>query len=222
MGIRLRRAAIVLVAAVILVAAGTVFAAGIYGTYKGFNIVKVKVDGREVKGDVPAVNLDGRTMVPLRFVSEALGATADWDQASYTAIIRSKGSAQGLREGFHVSDANIGIMVATAVTKQDIYGQLPGQGMVFLEVGLLIKNFSQTEAWLSPELFPLMVGDQKYTFIPVTMSNPARMIPRNLKPGEVSFGIIVYEVPAGASYYVATGHMLYSNQVMKVPVAPTN
>jgi hypothetical protein len=220
--IRLRRAIAIIVAAVILVAVGTVFAAGIYGTYRGFNIVKVTVDGREVRGDVPAVNLDGRTMVPLRFVSEALGATADWDQASYTAIIRSRAAAQGMKEGFHVSDASVGIMPAIVLTKKDIYGHVPGQGMVFLEVGLLIKNFSQSEIWISPEAFPVMIGEQKYSFISVTMSNTARLVPRSLKPGDVAFGIIIYEVPEGASYHVATGHMLYSSQVLKVPLAPKN
>ena len=222
MRINMRRAVVTLVVAVILIVAGTALAAGIYGTYKGFNIVKVKVDGREVRGDVPAVNLDGRTMVPLRFVSEALGATANWDQASYTAIISSKAAGQGLKEGFHVSDANVGMMPATVLVKKDIYGYGPGLGMIFLEVGLLIKNFSQTEIWVSPEAFPVMIGDQKYNFISVTMSNTSRLVPRSLRPGDVTFGIIVYEVPEGASYYIATGHMLYSSQVLKVPLVPAN
>lgn len=34
-------------------------------------------------------NHDGRTMVPLRFVAEQLGATVDWAQETYTAIITS-------------------------------------------------------------------------------------------------------------------------------------
>lgn len=58
-----------------------------WGTFKGYNIVKVLVNGAYVEGDVPAINFEGRTMVPIRFVSEALGVPVQWDEASYTAVI---------------------------------------------------------------------------------------------------------------------------------------
>ncbi len=41
--------------------------------------VTVLVDGQPVKSDVPAQIIDGRTMVPLRFVADALGAKVEWD-----------------------------------------------------------------------------------------------------------------------------------------------
>lgn len=37
--------------------------------------------------DVPAQIIDERTMVPLRFVSESLGATVGWDENSKVVII---------------------------------------------------------------------------------------------------------------------------------------
>ncbi|UQT47272.1 copper amine oxidase N-terminal domain-containing protein [Flavonifractor plautii] len=47
----------------------------------------------ELPGGVPAgvVKWEGResTMVPLRFVSEQLGATVDWDNDTFTAILTS-------------------------------------------------------------------------------------------------------------------------------------
>lgn len=43
--------------------------------------------------DVPAKIVGGRTMVPLRFVSETLGAKVDWDQKTQTAIISSDKSS---------------------------------------------------------------------------------------------------------------------------------
>lgn len=68
-----------------------VFAAGSakWGTYSGYNVVKVMVNGKEVSADVPAVNLNGRTMVPLRAVTEAFGAKVDWDQDTYTASVHA-------------------------------------------------------------------------------------------------------------------------------------
>jgi iron complex transport system substrate-binding protein len=47
-------------------------------------------NGSKVKLDVPAKIRNGRTLVPLRFVSEALGADVDWDAATYTVAIKNK------------------------------------------------------------------------------------------------------------------------------------
>ncbi len=43
--------------------------------------------------DVAAFTINGRTMVPLRFVSESLGATVQWVEASRTILIGSPGAA---------------------------------------------------------------------------------------------------------------------------------
>lgn len=49
------------------------------------------IDGRTVYLDVPADTVGGRTMVPLRFVSEALGADVKWNGATKTVVIASTG-----------------------------------------------------------------------------------------------------------------------------------
>lgn len=46
-----------------------------------------KVDGSEVKLEVPAVIENGSTLVPLRFISESLKAQVNWDPKTNTAII---------------------------------------------------------------------------------------------------------------------------------------
>jgi hypothetical protein len=58
--------------------------------YQGYDIVKVLVNGKEVQSDIPAIMVNGRTMVPLRFVSEALGAKVTWDEANWQAQIEGK------------------------------------------------------------------------------------------------------------------------------------
>lgn len=50
------------------------------------------VNDEPVALDVPARIVDGRTLVPLRFVSEALGATVAWDPAAYTVTITDVGA----------------------------------------------------------------------------------------------------------------------------------
>lgn len=48
---------------------------------------RARVDGREVWLDAPPILLGERTMVPLRFVSENLGATVRWDSYRRTAFV---------------------------------------------------------------------------------------------------------------------------------------
>lgn len=45
------------------------------------------VDGRDVALDVSVENVNGRTMVPLRFVSEQLGVTVEWSGVSKTITL---------------------------------------------------------------------------------------------------------------------------------------
>ena len=45
------------------------------------------VDEKRVVMDVPAVGLDGRIFVPVRFISEALGADVEWDNNTKTVYI---------------------------------------------------------------------------------------------------------------------------------------
>ncbi|MBN2796632.1 MAG: hypothetical protein JXR88_14575 [Clostridia bacterium] len=48
------------------------------------------VNGKEVKLDVPAFVIEGRTYVPVRFISEATGAEVGWDGVKRRVMITSK------------------------------------------------------------------------------------------------------------------------------------
>jgi hypothetical protein len=50
---------------------------------------QAKVDGKSVTIDVPAKIINGSTMVPIRFVSESLGAEVKWDAAASAVLIES-------------------------------------------------------------------------------------------------------------------------------------
>lgn len=56
---------------------------------------QARVDGRTVALDAPAMFSHGATMVPLRFVSEALGAHVSWSGATQTVSITAAGAAPG-------------------------------------------------------------------------------------------------------------------------------
>lgn len=53
------------------------------------------VDGQQLTLDVPAMIVGGRTLVPLRFIAESLGADVDWNAASRTVVIASSGGDVG-------------------------------------------------------------------------------------------------------------------------------
>src|SRR3989337_2687369 len=53
-----------------------------------------RVDGRAVTLDVPPMVLGGRTLVPLRFISESLGATVDYRAESRTVLISTSSRSE--------------------------------------------------------------------------------------------------------------------------------
>lgn len=52
--------------------------------------ITVELDGKEIVFDVQPQLINDRTMVPLRAIFEALGATVAWDQSTKT-VISTKG-----------------------------------------------------------------------------------------------------------------------------------
>lgn len=74
------------VAGAVLLAGGIAFASG--STYIGYPVANVQVGGVPVTSDVPAIIVNGRTLVSLRFVAQALGATVTWDQGTLTAQVQ--------------------------------------------------------------------------------------------------------------------------------------
>jgi len=60
------------------------------GIVYGQEVIKIVVNGKEIKSDVPAQIIDGRTMVPVRFVAEELGSDVEWDADNSSVIITQK------------------------------------------------------------------------------------------------------------------------------------
>jgi hypothetical protein len=53
------------------------------------NPIKLIINDKLIQTDVPPIIIDNRILVPVRFVSENLGATVQWDSANQTVIITS-------------------------------------------------------------------------------------------------------------------------------------
>jgi competence protein ComEC len=96
----MRRRILVATLAVLLVIPAVAVAAAVapYGTYQGFPIVKVRVNGIFLSPPVPGVNFYGSTMLPARAVAEALGTTVSWDAVNWVASIEAPDVATLRRE----------------------------------------------------------------------------------------------------------------------------
>ncbi|MFZ5815701.1 MAG: stalk domain-containing protein [Bacillota bacterium] len=79
---------------------------------KGTDSLKLTVDSAVVEWrrslitvDVPPVIVDGRTLVPLRFVGQALGLHVSWDGAARTVHLETEPENELLGQGIHLVHA---------------------------------------------------------------------------------------------------------------------
>lgn len=86
---------------------------------KNNDTVFLTIDSSEVKKngmalnklDVPAQIINGKTMVPVRFVSEALGAQVNWDKATATVQITFEEKRAGLTPEEMLEKSTVAMMV---------------------------------------------------------------------------------------------------------------
>lgn len=71
--------------AIIVIALVSVFSFAL-GSYAN-TPVRIFINGNELTPDVPAQIIDGRTMVPIRFIAEALGVEVNWDASTNSVLI---------------------------------------------------------------------------------------------------------------------------------------
>jgi len=60
--------------------------------------IKLMVNGHLIQPEVPPQIIDGSTMVPIRAVSEALGANVQWNEAEQTVTVDQAGQASLQRQ----------------------------------------------------------------------------------------------------------------------------
>lgn len=92
-----------------------------------FNNIKITVNGQQVEmddDDVKPFIYEGRTMVPLRFVAEALGADVGWDSKTKTAIINSKNNNTLQEEEVIISKNNIKLEKNESFTEPENFIQM--------------------------------------------------------------------------------------------------
>lgn len=88
-----------------------------------------KVNGTEVSVETAPTAINGRTMLPLRFVSENLGLCVNWDGTTESIAISTSGEHVAVAAGEKITGSEFNIFLSRA--KQEIMGyisqNLPGE-----------------------------------------------------------------------------------------------
>ncbi|MBC7075586.1 MAG: copper amine oxidase N-terminal domain-containing protein [Syntrophomonadaceae bacterium] len=122
-----------------LVVIGVVMMVSIFATiaFAG-NPIKLIVNGREIEPDVPPQIINGRTMVPVRWVAEALGADVQWDEENKIVWVNTPQLDKLQRQ--------------VALLEEAVAANTPREAVETWARGVKERNGALQYAILSPEL----------------------------------------------------------------------
>ena len=98
--------------------------------------VSVIVDGQKL--DIPALLIDGVTYVPLRAVSESMGAEVAWDGDTKSAIVNSADSESAVTDA--INEASRSVVAITGNAKNHFGLMSHGTGVVIKSAGIILTN----------------------------------------------------------------------------------
>jgi len=101
------------------------------------------INGKSVPLDAPPVIIQGRTMVPIRFIGEAFGAKVDWDASSKKIRLTLDSTQIQLQIGQKTAYKN----------KQAVILDAPPliiKGRTFVPLRFIGEAFGATVDWLAP------------------------------------------------------------------------
>ncbi|MFZ3171978.1 MAG: copper amine oxidase N-terminal domain-containing protein [Carboxydocellales bacterium] len=122
-------------------------------------VIKLFVDGKELKPDVPPQVINGRTLVPARALAEALGAKVEWDAAKNAVVVTSD-----------TGGAPTDLAPVTPKPSAPSINPTPGYYSGREIVDTLGKKYPGTKIALSPDGV-LNFGERKYKMAVETIQN---------------------------------------------------
>ena len=150
--------------------------------------VSVKLDGKTLAFEQPPVIIEGRTLVPLRAIFEALGATVEWDGATKT-VTSSKG------------DVTVKLAIGSNVlykngegVELDVPAQIVGAGYTMVPARAVAESFGVEVGW----------DDATKT---VLLTSPAVVAPSGNAPAalESGFALVDADTFDGDTKFYPTG-----------------
>ena len=104
------------------------------------DIIKVLLNNEEINFDQPPITQDGRTLVPLRAIFEALGATVDWNNDTQTVTAVRGSISLSMQVG-----SNILVRNGERITL-DVPAQLVG-GRILVPARAVAESFGASVEW---------------------------------------------------------------------------
>ena len=102
--------------------------------------INVYVDGNELNTDVPAQAIEGRTLVPVAPIFQALGASVNWDGATQTVTGQKGNTIISLQIGSNTAYVN-GEPILLDVPAQAINGR------TMVPVAFIAQSLGANVAW---------------------------------------------------------------------------
>jgi outer membrane protein assembly factor BamB len=191
-----------------------------------------QADGQLLVLDVPPRLIDGRTLVPVRFVAEALGAAVTWEEPTQTVVITAGApSGAALHTGAPSSREELlerALPATVMMNEASVQGaEWVASGFFLNSKGLVVTNYHVLNEALGPEI---MTHDGKrYNVTKVVAANKAAdvavveteavgyaalplSLQENATPGE---GVLAIGNPLGEQWSVTEGSVSSGDRMVE-------
>lgn len=135
----------------------TMLLGGVSAVYGGEKSISLQINGSEISAEVPPTVIDGRTMVPVRAIFEAVGANIDFDAETKT-ITAKKGDT--------TVNMTVGAKVAT-VNNKEVQLDAPAvivNGRTLAPARFVAETFGYTVQWDSENKIVKIIGGESTEF----------------------------------------------------------
>jgi hypothetical protein len=168
----------------LLVVGAVILAAALATTAFAADPIKLVVNGREIKPDVPPQLINGRTMVPVRWVVEALNVNAvvKWEAETRSVII------------YTYIPASDSLSRQITLLQDALASTTPGEAVEKWAKGVKERNGALQYAVLSPELKKQKLSDYEHVGWVTGGSSPWVKDFKILKETKINEGLREYEV----------------------------
>ncbi|WP_019639175.1 hypothetical protein [Paenibacillus fonticola] len=126
---------VVVIVISMFVVAGTAYAGSLWGSYKGYPIIKITSNGKTINmPDVPAISMEGRPLVPVSLLKE-IGVKADFDANKQTVDVKVP------QNNLSVTELNKRFDSIGALVAYNELGNVITEGTAFFTNGFVVTNY---------------------------------------------------------------------------------
>ena len=180
--------------------------------------VKLNIDGRNINASVEPIIKNNRTLVPVRIVSEELGAEVSWNAADRSVYITKEGRSVLLRvdrnfieytidgvKSYDLSDAAPQIVNDTTFVPIRLIGNALGVGIQWNENSRMITIDSKESSSITPFFDMNIISVQSGGTITGTTSLQATL-PSSMPAATTQIKYLLLDPNTGSGFIIASGN----------------